>query len=428
MGKLREVPGPFEVRQPLGAGFRVEGHEVSWQNWKFHFRGDARAGLVVSSVRYQDAGRERSILYQGSLAEIFVPYMDPAEGWYHWTYIDAGEGFNLTGGIATPLEPGTDCPDYAAYFDSVFADQRGIPRFRPRTSCLFERSAGDFAWRHQAGPDEIQSRKKRELVMRMVATIGNYDYAVDWVFQQDAGIKVRVGATGIMAIKAVKSRTASDDRNGKDSAYGHFIAENTVAPNHDHYFSFRLDLDIDGSANSFVHEQLKTQRLPPEHPRKSVWVLEPVLARREQEAQLHMMMEQPAVWKVINSAVKGPFGNPVGYQIVPGHNAMTLMVPEDWPRRRASFIDHHLWVTPQRDNERWAAGDYPTQSKGEDGLGVWTRANRPIENTDIVVWYTVGMHHTPRQEDWPVMPTVWHDFELRPFDFFERNPALDLPK
>jgi Cu2+-containing amine oxidase len=35
---------------------------------------------------------------------------------------------------------------------------------------------------------------------------------------------------------------------------------------------------------------------------------------------------------------------------------------------------------------------------------------------------------TPRAEDWPVMPTAWHEFELQPVNFFAHNPALDLPK
>tara|TARA_R110002049_G_scaffold5362_1_gene37356 strand:+ start:8072 stop:8191 length:120 start_codon:yes stop_codon:yes gene_type:complete len=38
------------------------------------------------------------------------------------------------------------------------------------------------------------------------------------------------------------------------------------------------------------------------------------------------------------------------------------------------------------------------------------------------------MQHMVRAEDWPVMPVLWHSFELRPFDFFNGNPALDIPK
>jgi primary-amine oxidase len=262
----------------------------------------------------------------------------------------------------------------------------------------------------------------------MMITVGNYDYGIDWTFLQNGSIKVSVAATGIMAVKAVKSRTAVEDKDGKDGAYGRFVAENTVAVNHDHFFSFRLDLDVDGQANSFVKDELKLQELPAEHPRKSIWVAKSQVAATESDAQLHMMMEKPAAWRVVNPSVRGPFGYPVSYQIQPGHNAISLLLPEDYPRRRASFIDHHLWATPYRDDERYAAGDYPTQSRGGGGLAEWTKQNRAIENTDIVVWYTMGFHHLPRTEDWPVMPTAWHEFEIKPFDFFGRNPALDLPR
>jgi Cu2+-containing amine oxidase len=86
------------------------------------------------------------------------------------------------------------------------------------------------------------------------------------------------------------------------------------------------------------------------------------------------------------------------------------------------------WITPLQGGRALRRRRLPEQSRGGDGLPAWTAANRPIENTDIVVWYSFGMHHVVRAEDWPVMPTVWHEFELRPFDFFGRNPALDVPR
>ena len=61
------------------------------------------------------------------------------------------------------------------------------------------------------------------------------------------------------------------------------------------------------------------------------------------------------------------------------------------------------------------------------GCPRWTEADRPIEGTDVVLWYTMNHHHVPRPEDWPVMPVARLGFELKPWGFFDRNPALDVP-
>ena len=112
---------------------------------------------------------------------------------------------------------------------------------------------------------------------------------------------------------------------------------------------------------------------------------------------------------------------------MPGVTAASLLDPEDGPQKVGAFSAHQLWVTPYSPDEFYAAGVFPSSNKGNEGLAVWTKANRSIENKDIVAWYTMGFHHVPRAEDLPIMPTMWHEFTLRPFDFFSQNPVLDLP-
>ncbi|HUE82848.1 MAG TPA: hypothetical protein VMM84_12115, partial [Pyrinomonadaceae bacterium] len=102
--------------------------------------------------------------------------------------------------------------------------------------------------------------------------------------------------------------------------------------------------------------------------------------------------------------------------------------PNSSLRRRAGFINAHLWVTRYEPTESNAAGRYPYQSKGGEGLTKWTSANRSLEDQDIVLWYTMGVTHIPRPEEWPVMPVHRAGFKLVPSGFFIRNPALDVPK
>lgn len=421
IGATRAPVNAVEMVQPKGPTYSVDGHEVSWQNWKFHFRMDARRGLVVSQVRYVDAGKERSVMYQGSLSELFVPYMDASDPWNYQGYFDLGTYPSVFGGIASSLEPGVECPLYATYFSSYVVTDKGAPRERQRTSCLFERSTGDVAWRHtRAGGSVNEARPRTDLVLRMYMNAGNYDYLFDWVFQQDGAVMVNVGATGMDQVKPASGTP-------RDNDYGRLIADKLVGVNHSHFFSFRLDMDVDGEQNALLVDKLQTTTLAADNPRRSVWTVQALAPERERDAMRMSPMNAPEVWRIVNPAVKNPFGWPVGYEIE-GHGAMSLMTPDDYMRRRAGFVDHTLWVTPYAPTELYAAGDYPSNSVAGDGLPKWTSANRAIGNTDVVAWLTLGFHHVPRPEDWPVMPVAWHSFALRPVGFFARSPAIDIPR
>ena len=120
-------------------------------------------------------------------------------------------------------------------------------------------------------------------------------------------------------------------------------------------------------------------------------------------------------------------GQPVAYKLLPGSTPTLLAHPDSSVGRRATFATRNLWVTPYAPDEQRAAGEYPNQSAGGDGLPRWTAADRPLADTDVVLWYTFGITHFARPEDWPVMPVEYAGFTLAPVGFFDRNPALDLP-
>jgi primary-amine oxidase len=113
--------------------------------------------------------------------------------------------------------------------------------------------------------------------------------------------------------------------------------------------------------------------------------------------------------------------------LVPGGQPALLAGAASAVARRAEFARHHLWVTQHSDGELHAAGDYPNQHPGGDGLPAFTAGNRSLDSADVVLWFTCGSNHVARPEDWPVMPVEHTGFHLRPIGFFDRNPALDVP-
>ncbi|XP_050218573.1 primary amine oxidase-like [Mercurialis annua] len=432
--RLSEQKPPFGPRingaailQPNGPGFTIDGHTIKWVNWVFHLAFDARVGPVISlaTIYDQEKHKHRSVMYRGHVSELFVPYQDPTEDYYYKTFFDCGEfGFGL---LAVSLVPEADCPNNAVFMDGYLAGQDGSPVKIPNVFCIFERHSGDVMWRHtEFGIPNItitESRPEVSLVVRMVATIGNYDHILDWEFKPSGSIKVQVGLSGILEVKATEY-THSEEIH--EEVPGTLLADNTIGLNHDHFLTYRLDLDIDGVENSLVKQNMVTKRVVNgKTPRKSYWTVESETAKTESEGKIKLG-QKPAALVFVNPNKKTKYGNSHGYRLIPGPLAHPLLVEDDYPQIRGAFTNYNVWITPYNKSEIWAGGRYVDQSRGQDTLAVWSLRNREIDNKDIVLWYVIGIHHIPCQEDFPLMPTLSAGFEIRPTNFFEFNPVLKV--
>ncbi len=408
---------PIEITQPEGTSFRVEGHEVQWQKWRFRVGFTPREGLVLYTIGYQEGDTLRPIVYRASLTEMFIPYGDPRPTHYRKNVFDMGE--YGVGVLANSLELGCDCVGVIHYFDAYVNDNDGKAMEIKNAICMHEEDYG-ILWKHtDFRTMKAEVRRSRRLVVSTIATVGNYEYGYFWYLYPDGTIQYEVKLTGVASVGALPL----DER----PEHGVLVAPGLYGPNHQHFFCVRLDMMVDGDDNSVYECNSEAVPPGPANPHGNAWVVKSTLLGRESEAQRIIDPLVGRYWKIANPSKTNAVGDPVAYKLQPGDNVLPFYQPDAHAIQRAGFITKHLWVTPYDPAQNFPAGDYPNQHPGGDGLPAYVQADRPLENTDLVVWYVFGVHHVVRPEDWPVMPAAYIGFHLKPLGFFDGNPALDLP-
>lgn len=404
------------VSQPEGPSFTVKGQQVTWQNWVFHYSMRPVEGLVIHTLNYRDDTQERSVLYKGALAEMLVPYGDPKKTWSFRSAFDVGQyGIGRTAHI---LQPGIDAPDNAVYRDAYFADDQGRVMKAPRAVAIYERERG-VLWKHfDQFTRETAALRARQLVITFSTTIGNYDYGVNWILHADGVVEVEAHLTGIMLAKG-----SPLTKNPCSQSCQHLVEPNIVTPNHQHFFAFRLDLDVDGPKNTAV--ELNTAALPlgVSNPDGNAFEMTQTILARAGQASRDLNLATARKWKVLNANVENAMAHPVGYTLIPGENAVPYLHPTSPMRQQAAFINHPVWFTKYHANQQHPAGDYPYQDHSGDGLSKWVAANENLQNEDVVLWYVFGITHHARPEEWPVMSEHRAGFKLVPSNFFSRNPS-----
>jgi primary-amine oxidase len=183
---------------------------------------------------------------------------------------------------------------------------------------------------------------------------------------------------------------------------------------------------VDSDRNNLFEVDSVREAPGPTNPHGNAWRVVKRHLTSESEAQRLPDPLSGRTWLVTSADTKTGLGTHPAYKIVPGPYTAPLW--EEWSEQgqRGAFATKQLWATPFDPSQRFAAGTYVAQNPRPDGLVAYTAGDRSIVDSDLVLWYTVGAHHIPRPEDWPVMPVSRVGFHMMPFGFFDGSPVLDL--
>ena len=301
-GPHRTTLKPIEITQPEGPSFTLDGYALRWQDWSMRIGFDAREGLTLHQVSLQD----RPVLYRASIPEMVVPYGDPK--FRHWqAYFDTGE--YLVGKWANSLELGCDCLGEIAYLDATVTDDTGQPRTIPNAICIHEEDFG-ILWKHtDIFNGSAQSRRQRRLVVSYFTTVGNYDYGFYWYFYLDGTIELEVKATGVLFTSAYP---------GGGHPYSTEVAPGLAGPVHQHLFSARLDMSVDGRANAVEEVDVSGLPIGPDNPYGNAIVQQVTRLTRESQAGRRADGSRGRTWRIISTERSNRFGHPTELHALPG--------------------------------------------------------------------------------------------------------------
>ncbi|CAR22587.1 KLTH0D06996p [Lachancea thermotolerans CBS 6340] len=415
---LEDVPPrdglkPLIVSQPEGASFTVDGSKITWQDWEFRVATNVREGLAIYDVHFKG----RSLFYRASLEEMTVPYGDSRAPFHRKQAFDLGDcGF---GNSANSLALGCHCLGVIKYLDTRRSDSEGNPVLIPSTVCMHEQDYGILYLHKNYRNGKTVTTRRREFVVQTIATVANYEYILNFVFDQAGAITVQVRATGIL------STMPNDDNNVTD--FGTIVGPGVTAAYHQHLLSFRFDTRIDGDKNTVVYDDYV--------PMEENTAMNPynvgfrqVRSYMDKSGYIDQSPFTNRTYKVINENSINPVTmKPVGYKFEMPAKQMILASKNSYNVKRAHYATKQFWVSKYHDDQLYAAGEFTNQSQGDTGLSKWADGTESVRNTDTVVWATLALTHPPVTEQFPVMTSDFMQFLVTPASFFTKNPALDVP-
>lgn len=383
---------------------------ISWMGFSFNFSFSQVNGIALYDIRLDG---ER-IFYELSLQEALAYYAgnDPVQS--STAFFDSLFGLST---MMSELVPGYDCPSYAKFFDTQhFRGEKA--HHRSRTACVFEAPLEYPLQRHRRGAT-ITSYMNSMLIFRTIATVGNYDYLIDYTFYLDGTVEVKVRASGYIQ--------GAYWNNGSNSKYGYRVHDFLSSLIHDHVLNFKADLDIGGRSNNMTLMSVVSKEV--DFPWSAI---EPRRTMQLEHSQILTEDSASINWPA-NSATMhivtggmNDLGERRGYRIMPGSGVgspihLTTSDPTSLTKS-AEWTKYDFFVTKQKDTEPRSTSplngltpDEPlirfdrflnNESLVDEDLYVFTTRLGGCSwrlTRSRVIWFNTGNHHVPHSGDIPNM-------------------------
>jgi primary-amine oxidase len=382
--KLRDDLKPIEITSPrasrsrstatccAGSAGRCASASTRARGWS----------CTPSATRTTAASADRAPL---SFAEMVVPYRDPTAEHERRTAFDIGE-WGL-GFMTTSLELGCDCLGEIAYLDAVVHDSHGEPYTIRNAICIHEEDDA-ILWKHVDEPRAPRSAACAGSCSRSTRRSPTTSTSSTGASTRTATSSARCARPGSWSRRSFRGRAAAL-RHARRRA--HLRAVPPALPRRPPRPRRRR------RGNTVYATDSEALPVGPDNPYGLALVQRSTPLRTEEEGMQDYDWHRQRAWKVVNDGATQRLGTPTATSSCPAarsRRCSTRRRPCSSARRS---IGHTLWVTPYAEDERWPCGEFVVPERAPTPACRCGRsANRPIEDTDVVLWYVFGIHHVTR--------------------------------
>ena len=413
---------PPRMFEPDGKRYSVSGRHVKYMSWSFDFRVDSISGLQIFNVHFNNTrivyeiSQQEAISFHSGFSPFFMSANFVYSGWAM-----GAKSFEMVNGI--------DCPVTSKFFDIVHFVDTDSPQTFKNAVCVFEMDIGSPLRRHfesdgTGGYRYYGGLTNHALVLRTISTVHNYDHIYDFIFYQNGAIEVKATPTGYLQAENVRGSTADK--------YGQKIRQNLLGNLHDHFFHYKVDLDVHGRLNSFETIQIRTEDklnpwLPQDTVSRKVIVQNLMTLESDMESE-KIDFDKPTFYNMFSDTANA-FGSKQGY-LIQHQRTMKQMLPEsNYLTKMAPWSTYPIVITKYKANEAKSSSLYNQNSPIVpivDFQNFFRGENDRITNEDLVAWVTIGSIQIPSTENVPNIVTTANSasFILQPFNYFDEDPSM----